>query len=62
MKKVLEALEFFHRSGFCHNSISPESIWLTTVNQLEIDILDARFADLGTAKSFTELGPVARGK
>ena len=60
MKKVLEALEFFHRSGYSHNAISSESIWLTTNNQLEIETLEARIADLGTSQSFKELGPFAR--
>ena len=60
MKKVLEALEFFHRNGYCHNSISTESIWITTTNQLDVDLVQARLADLGTAQSFASLGSYAR--
>ena len=43
----MKALQFLHRSGFCHNSISAESIWLSTMNQEELELLDVRLSDLG---------------
>ena len=60
MLKTLEAIRYFHRNGYCHNSISAESIWITTTNQIEIDTLNARLADLGTVQAFSELGKSSR--
>jgi len=60
MRKALEAVDYLHRSGFCHNAVSAESLWLTTTNQLEIDALSVKFTDLGVSQRFADLGPYAR--
>lgn len=60
MKKCLESIDFLHRSGFCHNAISSDAIWMTTTNQLEIDLLNVRLTDLGAAQRLSDLGPYAR--
>ena len=60
MLEVLEAIRYFHKNGYCHNSISAESIWMTTTNQAEIDNLKIRLADLGTTQAFSELGKSSR--
>jgi hypothetical protein len=28
MRKGLESVDYLHRSGFCHNSMSAESLWV----------------------------------
>lgn len=61
MRRCLEAIDFLHRAGYCHNAISTESIWLSTTNQLETDQLDVRLTDLGASQRLAELGPYARG-
>jgi serine/threonine protein kinase len=57
MKSSLVCLDFFHKNGYCHGSLSSESIWLSTTNQLEMSSLYAKFTDLGNSVSFEELGP-----
>ena len=60
MRKSLEAMDFIHRSGYCHNSLSSDSMWLTTSDQLEYNSLDVRVTDLGSSQKMSELGPYAR--
>jgi hypothetical protein len=60
MRKILAAIDFVHRSGFCHNSISSDSIWLTTTNQDNIATLDVRLTDLGAAQRLADLDRYAR--
>ena len=62
MRKSLEALDYLHRSSFCHNSLSSQTIWLTTTNQQEIDRLAIRLTELSVAQQFSELGPVGARK
>ena len=62
MRSSLEALDFLHRSGFCHNSVSAESMWLTTTNNLDVDVergrgVSVRLTDLGSAQRLKALGP-----
>jgi serine/threonine protein kinase len=61
MKCCLESLGFIHKNGFCHNALSEETIWLSTMDQQEIDSLHVKIADLGMSTSFEDLGPYARG-
>lgn len=60
MRKGLESLDYIHRSGFCHNSISSDSLWLTTTNQVEISDLAIKITDLGSAQRLVDLGPYGR--
>ena len=60
LRKALEAVDFIHRSGYCHNGLSSDSMWLTTTDQLEYNILDVRITDLGSSQKMSELGPYAR--
>eukprot|EP01038_Epipyxis_sp_PR26KG_P016474 gene16474-22473_t len=60
LRKGLEALDFIHKSGYCHNAINSESIWLSTTNQQEIDNLFVQITDLGACQKFSELGPYAK--
>ena len=62
IRKSLEAVDFLHRSGYCHNSLSSDSMWLTTTDQLEYNILDVRITDLGSSQKMSELGPYARAQ
>jgi hypothetical protein len=57
MRSGLEALDFIHRAGFCHNSISSDSMWMTTTDQQKIDDLALVITNLGTCQKFLELGP-----
>ena len=57
MRSGLEALDFLHRAGFCHNSVSSESLWMTTTSQQEINALALSLTNLGTCQKFVELGP-----
>ena len=57
IRSGLEALDFIHRAGYCHNSISSESLWMTTTNQQKLDELSLVITNLGTCQKFTELGP-----
>ena len=61
MRRGLESIDFLHRTGYCHNAISTESIWLSTTNQLETEQLDVRITDLGASQRLSDLGPYARG-
>lgn len=56
-RSSLEALNSIHTSGFCHNALSSESLWLSTTNQQEIDNLNVVITDLGTSQALSELGP-----
>lgn len=56
VRRSLEAIGFLHRLGYCHNSISSESLWMTTTNQLEIDDLHVKLTDFGASQSAQELG------
>ena len=60
MRKALLSLDFVHRSGFCHNAVSSDSVWLTTTDQLLTRQLDVRLTDLGGAQRLSDLGPYAR--
>lgn len=57
VQRSLEAVDYLHRCGYCHNSINSESLWLTTSNQQEINNLYIKLTDLGVSQKFTELGP-----
>ena len=57
MRCGLESLDFLHRAGYCHNSISSDSIWMTTTNQQNIENLAVCFTDLGACQKFSDLGP-----
>ena len=56
MRSGLEALDFVHRSGYCHSSVSSESLWMTTTNQQDVNELTLCITNLGTCQKFTELG------
>jgi len=60
MRKSLEALNFLHKSGYCHGAMSAESIWMTTSNEKELDQLHIKLTDLGNANKFSDLGSQAR--
>lgn len=60
LRKSLEALDYIHRSGYTHNALSSDSMWLTTTDQLQIRSLDVRITDLGSSQKVSELGPYAR--
>ena len=58
MRSGLEALDFVHRSGYCHSSVSSESLWMTTTNQQDLNELTLCITNLGTCQKFTELGTI----
>ena len=60
MLETLKAVRYFHRNGYCHNSIFAESIWMSTTNQAEVDTLKVKLVDLGTAQAFSDLGKLSR--
>ena len=61
MRSGLETVDFIHRSGYCHNAVSSESLWMSTTNQQSMDELGLSITDLGACQKFSELGPqVAR--
>jgi hypothetical protein len=57
MRSGLETVDFIHRSGYCHNAVSTESMWMTTTNQQSMEELGLSITDLGTCQKFSELGP-----
>ncbi|KAJ1398789.1 hypothetical protein B484DRAFT_458435 [Ochromonadaceae sp. CCMP2298] len=60
MRKGLESVDYLHRTGYVHNSLSSESLWLTSTNQQEIQKVAVKITDLGLAQRFADLGPFAR--
>lgn len=58
--QALEVLEFMHRSGYSHNAVSSESLWMSSTNQQDIDSVYLCLTDLGTSQKYTDLGPFAR--
>jgi serine/threonine protein kinase len=60
MRCGLEAVEFLHQAGFCHNAINSDTLWLTTSDQLRIDQLLVQVTDLGACQRLADLGPLAR--
>lgn len=60
MRRSLEALEILHRSGYSHNALSTESMWLTSTNQQNINTVSVKLADLGSCQKLDELGPAAK--
>jgi len=54
--RSLEALDFLHRSGFCHNAVNTDTLWMTTTNQAEIDSLRVLISDFGACQKESELG------
>jgi serine/threonine protein kinase len=60
VKRSLEAIEFLHSSGYCHNSLSMESIWLSSLNQVDWRSLRVKLTELGTAQKLSaSSGPQA---
>jgi len=60
MRRGLECIDFLHRTGYCHNAVSTESMWMSSTDQLQIESLDVKITDLGACQKLTELGPYAR--
>jgi hypothetical protein len=60
MRRSLESLESLHKSGYCHNTLTSECLWLTTTNQQEISHLHIVLTELGSCEKFTDLGPYAK--
>ena len=58
LKKSLDAVDFIHRQGYCHNCLSAEALWMTTTNQQEIDSLSIKVTEFGIAQKLSDLGPV----
>lgn len=56
MLRTLESIHALHGSGFCHNSLNSDSLWLSTTNQQEMDYLYVKITDLGACQSMKELG------
>ena len=56
MRSGLETVDFLHRSGYCHNAVSSESLWMSTTNQQSLDELGLSLTDLGACQKFSELG------
>ena len=50
-------MDFFHRSGYCHNAVNGASLWLSTTNQQNIDQLSVQLVDLGAAQKLADFGP-----
>jgi hypothetical protein len=57
MRSGLETVDFIHRTGYCHNAVSSESMWMSTTNQQSLDELGLSLTDLGACQKFSELGP-----
>lgn len=57
LRSGLETVDFIHRSGYCHNAVSSESMWMSTTNQQSMDELGLSLTDLGACQKFSELGP-----
>lgn len=60
MRRCLESLESLHKSGYCHNTLTSECIWLTTTNQQEICNLHIILTELGSCEKFSNLGVYAK--
>lgn len=60
MRRCLESLDSLHKSGYCHNTLTSECIWLTTTNQQEIDKLHVVLTELGSCEKISDLGPYAK--
>ena len=57
VRTSLESVDFIHRTGYCHNAVSSESLWMSTTNQQSLDELGITLTDLGASQKFSELGP-----
>ena len=56
MRTGLETVDFVHRSGYCHNAVSSESLWMSTTDQQGFNKLGLSLTDLGACQKFSELG------
>mmetsp|Transcript_31835 Transcript_31835/g.43687 ORF Transcript_31835/g.43687 Transcript_31835/m.43687 type:complete len:436 (+) Transcript_31835:161-1468(+) len=56
MRRGLEAVDFLHRAGYCHNAINGASLWMTTTNQQEINNLFIQLSDLGACQRLADFG------
>lgn len=54
IRKSLEAIDFVHGSGYCHNAVNIQSLWLSTTNQQNISSLSVQITDLGAARKLAD--------
>lgn len=56
LRCALGGVGFLHASGLCHNALSADTLWMSTMNQPEIDSLSVKVLDLSAAQTADDLG------
>mmetsp|Transcript_3131 Transcript_3131/g.2780 ORF Transcript_3131/g.2780 Transcript_3131/m.2780 type:complete len:423 (-) Transcript_3131:93-1361(-) len=54
LRKCLESVDFLHTSGYCHNAISIQSLWMSTTIQQQINNIKIQITDLGACRKLSD--------
>lgn len=54
IRKAIESLEYLHLTGYSHNAMNIQSLWMSTTIQQEIQNVSVQITDLGAANKLSE--------